>query len=283
MKRVSNFALLLLLLLWTAVAAAQAPEPEPEPEPEPIIQIGPAPEAVEKPPVPAAPAVAPAPAVPAAPGVVQATAPAAPKSLVVIRDFDSYLRLAEANPEHEFIDVSTLGIPVDVRYATDGNFMRKKLYPVAKVYLRAPVARALAAANRELNATGRTLVVWDGYRPHRVTVEMWEKIRNPDYVADPAQGSRHNRGAAVDVTMRSLDPRYILRMGSNYDDFSERAAHAFQRLNPELIANRKMLRELMAKHGFDAFPSEWWHYDFRGWEKFDVMDIGLDELAAKKK
>jgi zinc D-Ala-D-Ala dipeptidase len=276
MKRASNFALLLLLLVWTAVAAAQTPEPEPEPEPEPVIQIGPAPAAVPEPAVPAAPA---APALRAVPP----PAAAAATSLVVVRDFDSYLRLAAADPSNELIDVSTLRIPVDVRYATADNFMKKKLYPVAKVYLRAPVARALAAANQELNAMGRTLVVWDGYRPHRVTVEMWEKIRNPDYVADPAKGSRHNRGAAVDVTMRSLDPSYILRMGSNYDDFSERAAHDFKRLHPELLANRKMLRELMAKHGFDAFPSEWWHYDFRGWEKFDVMDIGLDDLAARKK
>jgi D-alanyl-D-alanine dipeptidase len=239
----------LLLLIPAAVATAQT--------------IGPAPEVV---PVPAATAPAPP--------------PEKQEPLVIIRDLAEYERLAAADPDKQLVDLSTLRIPVDVRYATPLNFMHKKLYPVAKAYLRAPVARALAAANAELNAEGVTLLVWDAYRPYRVTVEMWEKIRNPDYVADPAQGSRHNRGAAVDVTLRSLNPTSRFMMPTFHDDFSERASHSFMRFPKDTLAYRKKLRTIMEKHGFEAFESEWWHYDFKGWERFELMDVGLDQLSA---
>ena len=258
MTHVTKLFALLLLLIAAAVATAQTPEPEPSP-----VVIGPAPQVV-----------------PAPPAAAVAT-PEKKQPLVIIRDFAEYERLAAADPDKQFVDISTLGIPVDVQYATPLNFMRRKLYPVAKIYLRAPVARALAAANAELNQKGLTLLVWDGYRPHRVTVEMWKKIGDPDYVADPAEGSRHNRGAAVDVTVRSLNPTTRFLMPTYYDDFTERAAHSYMQLNKSIIANRTALRELMERHGFEHFPSEWWHYDFKGWEKFELMDVGLDELAAK--
>jgi D-alanyl-D-alanine dipeptidase len=107
---------------------------------------------------------------------------------------------------------------------------------------------------------------------------MWEPIKNPDYVADPAKGSRHNRGAAVDLTLIDLRTGAEVVMPTGYDDFTERAAHAFTDLSAEAVANRALLREVMVRHGFDPLPSEWWHYDFRGWERFELMDIGLEEL-----
>jgi D-alanyl-D-alanine dipeptidase len=107
---------------------------------------------------------------------------------------------------------------------------------------------------------------------------MWEPIRNPDYVADPAKGSRHNRGCAVDVTLVSLATGEELPMPTPYDDFTPRAHHEFADLPPEAIANRLLLRETMERHGFVALESEWWHYDFRGWEKYELMDVGFKEL-----
>ena len=200
-----------------------------------------------------------------------------PRGLTVL-DRAGYLRSAEADPEKQLIDLEGVGIPLDIRYATPNNFMKKTLYPVAKAYLRAPAARALMDVRTELEARGLGIKVFDAYRPYRVTVAMWEPIRNPDYVADPAKGSRHNRGAAVDLTLIDLKTGRELAMPTPYDDFTSRAAHAFDDLPEEVRANRAVLREVMSKHGFEPLPSEWWHYDFRGWERFELMDVGVEEL-----
>ena len=200
-----------------------------------------------------------------------------PHGLTVL-DRAAYVRSAEPDPEKQLIDLGELGIPLDIRYATPDNFMKKSLYPVAKAYLRAPAAKALMDVQTELELRGLGIKVYDAYRPYRVTVAMWEPIRNPDYVADPAKGSRHNRGAAVDLTLIDLKTGQELAMPTPYDDFTSRAAHAFDDLPEDVRANRAVLREVMSKHGFDPLPSEWWHYDFRGWERFELMDVGLEEL-----
>ena len=198
--------------------------------------------------------------------------------LAVVPDVATYERLARTDPEKRLVDLATLGIPLDVRYATENNFMKKVLYPVAKSYLRAPAARALAAVQRELAPRGIGIKVFDAYRPYRVTEAMWEPIKDPDYVADPAKGSRHNRGAAVDLTLIDLRTGAELAMPTPYDDFTPRAHHDFTDLPSDALANRALLRDVMTRHGFDPLPSEWWHYDFRGWERFELMDVGLDEL-----
>jgi D-alanyl-D-alanine dipeptidase len=206
--------------------------------------------------------------------------PANRYGLRVVPDVATYERLARLDPGKRLVDLETLGIPLDIRYATENNFMKRTLYPVAKAYLRAPAANALAAVQRELAPRGIGIEVFDAYRPYRVTEAMWEPIRNPDYVADPAKGSRHNRGAAVDLTLIDLRTGAELAMPTPYDDFTPRAAHAFTDLPPDVLANRTLLREVMTKHGFEPLPSEWWHYDFRGWEGFELMDVGLEELES---
>jgi len=201
--------------------------------------------------------------------------------LPVVPDAATYERLARTDPAKRLVDLESLSIPLDIRYATPDNFMKKPLYPVAKAYLRAPAARALAEVQRELAPRSLGIKVFDAYRPYRVTEAMWEPIRNPDYVADPAKGSRHNRGAAVDLTLIDLRTGAEVTMPTAYDDFTERAAHAFTDLPADALANRTLLREVMVKHGFDPLPSEWWHYDFRGWERFELMDVGLEELSLQ--
>ena len=189
------------------------------------------------------------------------------------------VRTLPVSAEERLVDLETVGIPLDIRYATPNNFMKRQLYPVAKAYLRAPAAQALANVQRDLAARGLGIKVFDAYRPYRVTVAMWEPIKNPDYVADPKKGSRHNRGAAVDLTLIDLKTGEELPMPTGYDDFTSRAAHAFEDLPAEVKANRALLREVMERHGFQALPSEWWHYDFGGWERFDLLDVPLDELG----
>ena len=210
-----------------------------------------------------------------------ATAPRIPKNqygLEVVPDVATYRSLASADSSMQLVDVerSVPGIRVDVRYATTNNFMKQVLYPVAKVYLRRPAADALGEVQRELEKEGLGVKVFDGYRPYRVTEAMWEPIRNPDYVADPSKGSRHNRGAAVDLTLVVLSTGEEVEMPTPYDDFTEKAHHDYDALSDEAKKNREKLRNVMVRHGFEPLPSEWWHYDFSGWREFPLMDVPLD-------
>lgn len=200
--------------------------------------------------------------------------------LRVVPDVATYNALVARDPEKRLVDLAEAvpGIAIDVRYATTNNFMKKQLYPVAKVYLRKPAAEALRRAQTELAALGLGFKVFDGYRPYRVTEAMWEPIQNTDYVADPKRGSRHNRGAAVDITLIDLRTGEELAMPTAYDDFTARASHAFNDLPAHVLANRGKLRDVMTRHGFEPLPSEWWHYDYAGWSKFELMDVGLEEL-----
>lgn len=211
-----------------------------------------------------------------------ASATSVPKNrhgLEVIAARAVYDATVRTDTDNRLADVSTIpAIVVDVRYATPDNFMKRPLYPVARAFLRAPAAAALRRAQAELEQQGLGLKVFDAYRPYRVTEQMWELIRNPDYVADPKKGSRHNRGAAVDVTLVDLATGRELPMPTGYDSFEPAAAHAYEDLPEDVRRNRALLRSVMEKHGFDPLPSEWWHYDFRGWEKFHLLDIPLEQL-----
>jgi len=202
--------------------------------------------------------------------------------LQVVPDRATYERLAARDAEQRLVDVSTIpGIRIDVRYATTNNFMHEQLYPIAKVYLRAPAARALAAVQSDLAAEHFGVKVFDGYRPSAITEKMWEPVKNPDFVADPAKGSRHNRGAAVDLTLVDLATGEEIAMPTPYDDFTPKARADYAQLPANVIANRAKLRDAMVRHGFDPLPSEWWHFDFHGWERFPLMNVPLQALAAE--
>ena len=213
--------------------------------------------------------------------LVLACASTGTRNGLVVQGLSDYERAVRADPEKHLVDLDSLGIPLDIRYATPDNFMKTTLYPAAKAYLRVPAARALVDVQRELAAKGIGIKVFDAYRPYRVTVAMWEPIKNPDFVADPAKGSRHNRGAAVDLTLIELRTGNELAMPTPYDDFTPRAAHAFTDLSEEVLKNRALLREVMTKHGFEPLPSEWWHFDFGGWERFELLDVGLEEVRSE--
>jgi zinc D-Ala-D-Ala dipeptidase len=199
--------------------------------------------------------------------------------LHVVDTHEEYVRTVRADASKQLVDLRSLpGITLDIRYATEENFMEQRLYPSPEAWLRAPAAVALARVQKDLAAEGLGLKVFDAYRPYSVTRMMWEPIRNPDYVADPAKGSRHNRGAAVDVTLVLLATGEELAMPTGYDDFTERAGHGFRDLPQEVLANRERLRRAMERRGFSALESEWWHYDFTGWERFELLDLAFDEL-----
>lgn len=213
-----------------------------------------------------------------------ATAPAIPRNkygLEVVRDPRTYQQLVQRDPDKELVDVQRImPVVIDVRYATANNFMHTPLYPEARVFLRRPAAYALRDVQAELAPRGLALKIFDGYRPYSVTERMWEPVRNPDFVADPAKGSRHNRGAAVDLTLIDLQSGAELEMPTPYDDFTPRARQDFNDLPPNAIANRTTLREVMVRHGFDPLPSEWWHFDYRRWERFELMDLPFEAIGA---
>ena len=194
-------------------------------------------------------------------------------------DLATYQRLVRLDPEKELVNVEELvpGVAPDVRYASSNNFMHAPLYSIAAVFLRRAPAQALRDIQADLATRGVGLKIFDGYRPYRVTERMWEPIRNPDFVADPAKGSRHSRGAAVDLTLIDRATGRELPMPTPYDDFTSRARQDYNELPADVIANRALLRDVMTRHGFEPLPSEWWHFDYRGWQKYELMDVALED------
>lgn len=170
-------------------------------------------------------------------------------------------------------------IVLDIRYATANNFTGKAVYPDARCFLAAEAAAALRDVQEDLKKQGYRLKVFDGYRPLSVQRIFWDILPDPRYVADPQAGSKHNRGYAVDVSLVTRDGGEI-SMPTEYDDFTERAHPDYAELPADVIAHRAILQEAMARHGFTRFETEWWHFDYQGWEDQPVLDISFDEISG---
>lgn len=172
----------------------------------------------------------------------------------------------------KFLNMETL-IPdaiLDVRYATENNFTKQVVYDSATVYLVNDAARALQKVADDLREEGMVLVLFDGYRPIAIQEKFWEIFPNPTYVANPKTGSRHNRGAAIDLSLAYADGTY-LNMPTDYDHFGEEAAQDYMDLTEQQINNRAVLRKAMEKHGFSALASEWWHFDYANWQNYPII------------
>ena len=170
-------------------------------------------------------------------------------------------------------DVSLLDPSIihDLKYATTDNFTGQVLYPSARCLLREPVAWRLLQAQRNLRAQGLGLKVFDCYRPIAVQRKMWTIYPDADYVANPASGSRHNRGASVDVGLVDAAGRE-LPMPSKFDEFSERSHLNFMAASPEALRNRQILQETMRQAGFSPVTTEWWHFDSPDWREYQLSD-----------
>ena len=193
---------------------------------------------------------------------------------------EAYRKLVNDDPAQELVDLSTCipGIQLDIRYATDNNFTGKQLYRQPKAYLRKPVADALKEVQKELNKKGLGLKIYDAYRPYDVTVQFYEMYRDSVFVASPFNGSRHNRGCTVDLSVINLKTGKELDMPTPFDDFTEKAHINYRDLPARVIKNRELLKQVMHKHGFRVYADEWWHYDHQDWRKFPVMDIPFELL-----
>jgi D-alanyl-D-alanine dipeptidase len=175
-------------------------------------------------------------------------------------------------------------IKLDIRYATANNFVGRPVYSEARAFLQRPAAEALVRVHEKLNEQGLGLVIFDGYRPWTITKLFWEVVPEDKrkFVADPAKGSKHNRGCAVDLSIYDLKTGKFIDMPSGFDEFTERASPNYTGGTEKERANRDLLRSLMEAEGFSVNPNEWWHFDYKDWEKYAIYDISFADAAGGK-
>jgi D-alanyl-D-alanine dipeptidase len=203
--------------------------------------------------------------------------------LYVVTDKSMYNKLVEKNSNKTLVDLEKFipGIMLDIRYATDNNFYGEPVYNIHKAFARLPVAKALKNIQEELKSRNLGLKIYDAYRPYSVTVKFYDKIKGTIYLATPWNGSRHNRGCSVDLTLVDLTTGNEIIMPTEYDNFTEKAGHNYMKLEPDAIANRKLLKEVMTKHGFLIYSAEWWHYDYADWKNYELMDLSFEDLLSE--
>lgn len=175
-------------------------------------------------------------------------------------------------------------IKLDIRYATANNFVGRAVYPEARAFLQRPAADGLVRVHKLLKKKGLGLVIYDGYRPWAITRLFWDVVTLEQriYVADPAKGSKHNRGCAVDLGIYDLKTNKAIPMPSGFDEFTERASPDYKGGTEEERSNRDLLRRLMEAEGFVVNPNEWWHFDFKDWEQYAIYDIAFSEIGKQK-
>ena len=171
-------------------------------------------------------------------------------------------------------------IHLDIRYATPDNIVHRRVYRQARAFLQRPAAEALLRAHRALAAGGFGVLVFDGYRPWSVTKLFWDLVRPEQraFVADPKKGSKHNRGCAVDLTLYELSTGRQVEMPSAYDETSERASPDFTGGTEEQRGRRDLLRAAMEKEGFTVEPNEWWHFNYKAWREYPILDIPFESI-----
>jgi zinc D-Ala-D-Ala dipeptidase len=203
-----------------------------------------------------------------------------PYGVKTVNTLEEYRESVAKNPEKELVDLERVipGLKLDIRYATTNNFTGEQIYLTPRAFARKPVADALRKIQAELKQKGLGLLIYDAYRPYQATVKFYEVYRDTTFVASPYKGSRHNRGCAVDLTLIDLKTGIPLKMPTEYDAFVREARADIPLKDKEAERNRELLKEIMHRHGFKVTPSEWWHYDFVGWSRFELMDIPFEKL-----
>ena len=186
------------------------------------------------------------------------------------------------DPAKKLVDIKKAipGLVTDLRYATTNNFTKTILYHHPQVYLRAGPANALRQVQEDLHKKGLGLKVYDAFRPFSVTCKIWHMVPDRRYAANPRKGSNHNRGLAVDVTIIDIKTGKELDMGTGFDSFTDSAHHSFTQLPAQVLANRKLLKGIMWQHGFGLVPDEWWHYQWKNNDDYEVIDLDFDELSG---
>ena len=205
--------------------------------------------------------------------------------LTIVSDFRLYEKNIERNQELKLVNINEFVkyLKIDLRYATTNNFTGQRLYPnnLSSPYLILKAASALKLVAAELQNKGYGIKIFDAYRPYYVTERFWELIKDERYVANPAKGSGHNRGTAVDLTLFDIKTEQELNMGTGFDNFSDSAHHSFKNLSSEVLDNRKLLKETMEKFGFIALETEWWHYALPNPTNYPILNIDFKKIQRK--
>ena len=208
--------------------------------------------------------------------------------LAPVPDVLSAARTAQPPPQPEglrapdLIELAALDttLQLDVRYATENNFLGSPFYAAARAFLQRPAAEAVVRAQRWLRARGYGLLIHDGYRPWYVTRAFWDATPPASrwMVADPRLGSRHNRGCAVDLTLVDLATGAVVDMGGTYDETTPRSHPAYPVTTSLQRWHRELLREALEREGFHRIADEWWHFDFRDWREYPILNLPFEEL-----
>jgi D-alanyl-D-alanine dipeptidase len=185
----------------------------------------------------------------------------------------------------DLVELDTLDptVKLDIRYATTRNFLGTRVYSQARAFMQRPAAEALVRVQRALASEGYGLLVHDAYRPWYVTKLFWDATpeANHKFVADPAEGSRHNRGCAVDLTLVDLKTGQAVQMPSLYDENSERAYPTYAGGTAQQRRLRDLLRRHMEAEGFSVYEFEWWHFDYRDWTSYAIQNARFEDLGVK--
>ncbi len=186
-------------------------------------------------------------------------------------------------PVSLLVDVTKIipNIKTDIIYTTDRNFTGKVIYQSPKCYLLKEIALALAKVQKELNQKGLGLLIWDAYRSPSAQWRLWNVCPDSRYVGDPRKGGRHTHGTAVDLTIICLSDGTMLEMGTGFDDFSPKAWFDCPDISSIAKKNRQQLKDIMERQGFINYSYEWWHFDYRDWQKYPVIEINFDLLVAE--
>jgi D-alanyl-D-alanine dipeptidase len=195
--------------------------------------------------------------------------------------------LETGKKEADLVELTKLDktIHLDIRYARSNNFVGRPVYPEARAFLQRPAAEAVVRVNKLLAKEGLGLMIFDGYRPWSITKLFWDVVPEDKrlYVADPAKGSKHNRGCAVDLSIYDRKTGKLIPMPSDFDEFSEKAWPTYTGGTDEERRNRDKLRQLMEAEGFTVNANEWWHFDYNGWQDYAIYDIAFDKVGKEKK
>ncbi|MBM4176680.1 MAG: M15 family metallopeptidase [Ignavibacteria bacterium] len=180
--------------------------------------------------------------------------------------------------DDELVELKELipDIVLDLRYNSTNNFVHQKLYSTDVCLISRAVAQRLGLVQDSLRKLNLGLKIFDGYRPRTIQWLMWEIFPNPIYVADPANGSKHNRGSAVDLTIINLSTGQELNMGTDFDYFGPEAGHDYTGFTPEILNNRIFLKSMMQNvGGLTSYTAEWWHYEYVSANVYPLLDFQM--------
>lgn len=203
-----------------------------------------------------------------------------PYNLDLIQTKAQYLDELAENPNAEMFNLENYidGISLDIRYATSNNFTCEVIYEEAKAFVRKPVANALLHVQDSLAKHQLGLKIYDAYRPYAATLRFYEVYPDTTFVASPRTGSRHNRGCAVDLTLVDLSTMEEIPMPTEFDSFTDMAHPDYMALSDTILKNRAFLFSIMQHYGFSYYPTEWWHFDYTGWEAYSLLDLHFSVL-----